>query len=168
MGVDIDLIRLYISYDPESGLFSRIKLAKNDSVSELGPITSLDNGGYVIFSVLGVSYLAHRLAFLFMGEDIPKLVDHKNRVRSDNRWCNLRPANKFVNAQNRSRPSNNVSGHQGVIFDKNRKKFRTYVRVNGKSYTAGSFTYFNDAVEAIEDLKSKLLGEMYVSRDTRR
>ena len=163
MCVDIDLIRLYISYDPESGLFSRIKLAKNDSVSELGPITSLDNGGYVIFSVLGVSYLAHRLAFLFMGEDIPKLVDHKNRVRSDNRWVNLQAADKFINAQNRGLQKNNVSGCAGIIYDKHRRKFRTYTRFNGKSYTAGRFEEFDEAVKALEDLKSNLRSQKCLS-----
>ena len=163
---NLNLLRQFISYDPESGHFTRHTRCRADNESALGVLTNKDSGGYVIFSVLGSSYLAHRLAFTFMGFDTPEFVDHINGIRHDNRWCNLRPANKFVNAQNRSRPSNNVSGHKGVIFDKNREKFRTYVRVNGKSYTAGRFTYFNDAVEAIEDLKSKLLGETYVSRDT--
>ncbi len=158
MGVDINLIREYIDYNPESGLFSRIKLTVNDSVSDLGVITGLDNGGYIIFSVLGKSYLAHRLAFLFMGEDIPILVDHKNRIRSDNRWTNIRVADRFINAQNRGTPKNNVSGHPGVIFDKHRNKFRTYVRFNGKSYTAGRFAEFNNAVKALEDLKLNLRG----------
>lgn len=160
MGINLHLIKQYIDYSPDSGIFSRIKLDKKDSVSSLGPIFGLDNGGYIIFSVLGQSYLAHRLAFLFMGEKIPELVDHKNRVRSDNRWVNLRAADKFINAQNRSMQKNNISGCPGVIFDKHRNKFRTYVRFNGRSYTAGRFVEFIDAVKALENLKSNLAGNL--------
>lgn len=156
MGVDINCLRQFIDYNPETGLFVRHTLCKADHESSLGPITSIDSGGYIIFSVLGTSYLAHRLAFAFTGLEIPELVDHKNRIRSDNTWLNLRAADKFINAQNRSKPSNNRSGCPGVIYDITRSKYRTYVRFNGKSYTAGRFASFDDAVVAITELKLKL------------
>ena len=45
----------------------------------------------------------HRLAFKFMGVDIPEglTVDHINRDTKDNRWCNLRIVTHRQNMSNR-------------------------------------------------------------------
>ena len=166
--VNLDLLKQFISYDPISGVFTRHTLCNADRNSNLGPLVNTDSGGYVIFSVLGESYLAHRLAFAFMGLEIPEMVDHINRVRDDNRWVNLRPCSKSINAQNRSKHINNKSGCEGVIFDKIRGRFRTYIRFNGKNYTAGRFTSFEDAVKARNALKDSLMKGEYVSRNSGR
>jgi hypothetical protein len=155
--IDVTFLSRFISYDPSTGLFTRHTLCKADNNSSIGPLINKDSGGYIIFSVLGISYLAHRLAFPFMGLDMPDIVDHINRIRHDNRWVNLRSANKFTNAQNRGLGKNNRSGHPGVIYDKCRDKYRTYCRINGRQYTAGRFDIFDDAVTAIDELKTRIL-----------
>lgn len=166
--VNFELLKRFISYDPISGIFTRHTLCNADRNYILGQLINTDSGGYIIFSVLGESYLAHRLAFVFMGLEMPEIVDHINRVRDDNRWKNLRPCDRFVNAQNRSKPANNQSGCEGVIFDKIRGKFRTYIRFNGERYTAGRFTSFEDAVNAKNKLKDSLMKGKYVSRNSGR
>ena len=47
-------------------------------------------------------YRAHRLAFLYMKGYIPKLIDHKDRNGLNNKWNNLREANKSTNGADKS------------------------------------------------------------------
>lgn len=77
---------------------------------------------------------AHRLAFNAMGVAIPrgKLVDHINGDTDDNRWDNLRLADKKVNAHNTGLRVSNKTGTRGVSFDKSRNKYRAALVVDGR------------------------------------
>src|SRR5690348_9568791 len=93
--------RQLLAYEPDTGLF-RWKTV-NDGYQRAAPgdvAGGVDENGYVRIRAGGVSYRAHRLAFLLMGEDMPHQVDHINGKRSDNRWVNLRRADPLVNAKN--------------------------------------------------------------------
>lgn len=62
-----------------------------------------DKYGYLRVKVCGVHRLVHRLvaeAFLDNPDGLPT-VDHVNRVKTDNRACNLRYANHKTQADNR-------------------------------------------------------------------
>ena len=48
------------------------------------------------------------------GEWPSTIVDHKNRIRSDNRWENLRTATRSENGINSQVKKNNTSGFKGV------------------------------------------------------
>jgi hypothetical protein len=85
-----------------------------------------------------------------MGEDIPELVDHINRDPSDNRWVNLRPADKSINAINaKRRPSK--SGHIGVCWWEERGKWVARARRHNVSRTIGYYKTLAEAVEARAD-----------------
>jgi hypothetical protein len=75
--------------------------------------------GYKRFSAYGKSWLIHRVIFAINHGWFPKIVDHINRDKLDNRIENLRCAratrNNVVNSPIRS---DNTSGFRGVIGHK--------------------------------------------------
>lgn len=51
----------------------------------------INSEGYRVINIDGTEYFAHDLAFLYMTGDFPKgEVEHINRKRDDDRWCNLK------------------------------------------------------------------------------
>jgi len=47
--------------------------------------------GYIIIKINRKDYQAHRLAWLYEYGNFPKqTIDHINRIKTDNRICNLR------------------------------------------------------------------------------
>ncbi len=124
-----EYLKSILSYDKESGIFSWIKSGKIAG--------SVNSVGYVLIKILGRSYKAHRLAFLYMTNEWPlEIVDHINRIRNDNRWGNLRSSSILSNYENRN---NNVSGQVGVYWDKNRSKWHARSQRSGKSIHIGYF-----------------------------
>tara|TARA_R110001592_G_scaffold111372_6_gene308490 strand:+ start:12415 stop:12906 length:492 start_codon:yes stop_codon:yes gene_type:complete len=104
----------HINYSPETGEFFWKK-------SPAPPVLAgsragwLDSCGYRQISLQGRAYLAHRLAFLYMtGKPPEREVDHANRIRDDNRWCNLRSCDRHQNTQNASVRKDNRLGIRGV------------------------------------------------------
>ncbi len=113
-----------IFYDPDTGWFE-----DQDGIicpSRLGGSKSC--GEYLGIPYKGKLEYAHRLAvFLQTGEWPPDLTDHKNGVKLDNRWGNLRPATMAQNKANEGIRKSNTSGWKGVSFCKQTGKWRSYV-----------------------------------------
>lgn len=91
-----------VHYEPTAGVFTR-KVALSNGSGGLGTVLGkVMNAGYLRASVNGVSYLLHRLAFLYMTGLWPEIdVDHVNGIRTDNRWKNLRSVDRRTNSENR-------------------------------------------------------------------
>lgn len=92
-----------VHYDPESGIF---RAARNRFGGiRAGQVLGSDNGnGHLQAMIDFRKYLLHRLAWFYMTGAFPPghlVVDHVNRVRSDNRWQNLRLATRSANSGNR-------------------------------------------------------------------
>lgn len=83
------------------------------------------------------------------------LTDHINRDTLDNRKINLRVADKRINSINRGLQSNNTSGHKGISWSKQHKKWETYIWKNGVKIMLGIFKNFNDAVSIRERAEEK-------------
>jgi hypothetical protein len=116
---------------------------------KVGSLAGKDDGfGYIVITVEYVEYRAHRLAYAFMGQPVPAQVDHINRVRSDNRWANLRASTQAFNHKNKGLPKNNKSGCPGVKWDANARKWRAEITVAGRRINLGIFTDVGDAVAA--------------------
>ena len=136
-------LREVLRYDPETGEFH--SLPRQGWRRKCGSMSK----GYLRIKIDGHSYLAHRLAWLWMtGEWPDDEVDHRNRIKTDNRWSNYRPATRLVNCNNRSLSKNNSSGTNGVGWHKNSGKWR--VRLRGKSH--GSFLTKEEAIACSEDV----------------
>ena len=73
-------------------------------------------------------------------------IDHINRDRSDNRWCNLRHVSRQCNSRNCGVRTDNTSGVTGVSYYTNRRKWTASVHVLGKHIGLG---YFNKKKEAV-------------------
>jgi len=88
---------------------------------------------------------------LIMGvENSPEImVDHKNNKHpEDNRKENLRFCTRSQNNQNRSIMDNNNTGISGVGWNKDKRKYVSYIGVNGKTKHLGYFTNFEEAIIA--------------------
>lgn len=113
---------------------------------------------------------------LVMGD---KFIDHIDPINSkhDNRKSNLRKCTNQQNQANRLEPSNNTSGHKGVIKYKNWKTmyWRAQVIKTSKQYTQsysiekyGNDVAYKLACEWVENKSIELYGEFspyYKSRD---
>ena len=93
-------VREIIDYDPETGIF-RWKV--NRGPKKAGTIAGAINGsGYLVIAIENSSIRANRLAWFWMTGRWPSLeIDHKNQVKSDDRWTNLREATVSQNSANR-------------------------------------------------------------------
>jgi hypothetical protein len=94
-----DSVRECFSYDPETGVISRVKPVSGGKV---GPCGSIDSSGYIRIPHKSRTILAHRLAWFLGTGQQPQEIDHINRDRSDNRLCNLRSVNRSTNQLNKN------------------------------------------------------------------
>ena len=87
---------------------------------------------YIKISINKKPYQGHRLAFLYMTGKFPHdLTDHIDGNGTNNKWNNLRLANRLQNLANRKINTNNTSGFKGVYFDKRDKRYYARIGFNG-------------------------------------
>ena len=127
-------------YDPLTGIFTRIKATGTSKIGDMAGCLS-KTGGYIYISLNNKRYLAHRLAWLYQTGIMPKdMIDHKNEIKTDNRICNLREANKSQNMQNQNKPQkSNKSGLRGVSFHSQANKYAAEIIVDGNRKRLGLF-----------------------------
>lgn len=113
-------LKKWVRYDPRTGIFTRIKRSSNRALA--GQVAGHKNdSGYLRFCIGSVRYYSHRLAWLYMTGHWPKEIDHKNCVKTDNRWKNLRDVSRSINKQNLRGPTRgSKTGRLGVYKDGNK------------------------------------------------
>jgi hypothetical protein len=147
----IHLLKEYLSYNPDSGEIFWIK--KPSVCVHVGQKAgTIDNEGYYRTQFKGKRYSNHRLAWYFTYGFFPKMLDHINGNRLDNRIENLRISNDRRNCQNRKRHRDGRL--VGAHFNKKRKVFSSSVCVGKKVYKLG---YFGTEKEAHEAYVKKLI-----------
>lgn len=143
----VERLKELLHYDPVVGIFIR-KSTTNHNGAAVGDIAGfVDKDGYVRIGIDGFGYPAHRLAWLYMTGTFPDGdVDHKNNIRTDNRFKNLRPASRSQNNMNQKRRSDNRTGFKGVGVHTGSGLFRARIKLPGvKARTIG---YYKTAEEA--------------------
>lgn len=143
-----------LHYNPETGIFTWLVSRSRTRAGEIADY--VNNRGYVRIRICSVEYLAHRLAWLYMTGGWPKdQIDHINGIRNDNRWANLREADRFINQQNQRKPRpNNVTGFLGVSPEGNR--FVAQIGLRGKKYSLGAYHTPEQAHKAYIEAKRRL------------
>jgi len=139
-------LKKLLHYNPETGTFTWININKH-KVERNNTEAGTASLGYIAIIIKGKSYLAHRLAWLYMTGEWPKRqIDHVNHIRNDNRWINFREVSHQENHKNRPLQKNNTSGISGVCWNKESKKWQAKVKINQKTVGLG---YYIDKFEAI-------------------
>ena len=136
-----------LDYNPDTGVFTwRVSL---NSRSVIGSNAGSCSNGYKVIRINRKNYHAHRLAWLYVQGQFPQhQLDHINRIRDDNRIDNLREVTNAQNHQNRNLSANNKSGVCGVNWHKRDKKWRAYIKLNGKDIHIGQYDDMKDAIVA--------------------
>lgn len=150
-----ELLRV-LHYDPMTGLFTwLVRLSQRAKVGDVAGRFRRDTG-YRSIRLDGREYYAHRLAWLYMtGEWPADEIDHINGSRSDNRWANLRAADRSLNQQNeRIARSTSVTGLLGA--HRRHGTFRASIVVDGRKKELGAFGTAEEAHAAYVKAKRAL------------
>lgn len=117
----------------------------------------VSQNGAVQTSIDKKTVTMHR--FIFENNAKGKVIDHINHNRADNRRTNLRVVSQKDNMKNQKTPKNSTSGRVGVTYNKQNKKYRASIKINGKYIFGGYFNSFNEAVKKREELEKQYFGE---------
>jgi hypothetical protein len=140
-----DFLKEILSYDPDTGRFKWIKRINRKTV--VGSYAeNKHSDGYLVVALSKKRYFAHRLAWLYMEGYLPEHeIDHKNRIRHDNRWKNLRHVTRSCNVKNCSISRANKSGIKGVHKEARYGRWVAMISLNNSSKYIGSFGSLIDA-----------------------
>ena len=170
--MDIDRIRKFVSYDPDTGIFTwnvatpdmfddKIRNAEmrcrifNGKFPGKEAFTAINGNGYKSAVIMGHRTAAHRIAWIVHHGVIPDNIDHINGVRTDNRISNLRSVTKAENAKNMRLSRRNSSGQVGVRFHGKRNKWSADIRVGRKLIFLGRFATIDEAISARKSAEAK-------------
>ena len=151
--------RSLFEYDPETGVL-RWKVSPRKK-TKIGSVAGTRTKyGYVRVMYQQRSYMAHCLAWSIAYGEWPDFVlDHRDRVRDNNRLGNLRPATALLNAWNQMAPRRNTSGVKGVHFRAQRGKWQASARKQGRTYYFGLHDTLEAAAEARRAGAKELFGD---------
>jgi hypothetical protein len=161
--MDLTSERALLAYEPETGNF-RWLVTRNSFAgkAKAGAIAGSPKDGYVQIICAKKQWRAHRLAWAFMTGELPIKgleIDHINLNRSDNRWANLRLVTRSQNMMNGNIQSNNKSGHAGVSWAKQIRKWDARITVNRKPILLGKFSDIESAIAARQAAEIEHFGQ---------
>ena len=113
--------------------------------------------GYIATNIEGRYMTMHKMVLGTSNDGLK--IDHINGDKHDNRQENLRFATSSQNGQNRPKQEDASSKLYGVKFNKNAKKFETWVTVEKDRHYLG---LFENEVEAAEIVDTYVVQNFYI------
>ena len=177
MNVDPAILRRLLRYEPETGkLFwlprepgwfadglhsaAHVCAYWNSRLAGREAFTIVNALGYRFGKIFNVCYAAHRVIWAMQTGAWPDgEIDHADCNAGNNTWANLRIASRSENIRNTRRRVDNTSGAKGVVWDKNRQKWRARISIDRREITIGRFTSFSAAESAVAEARARLHGE---------
>jgi len=171
MELTTEIVRELLDYDQDTGVFTwkdrerhwfktnrDFKTWNTRYAGRVAGYADKNASGYSNLSLgmLGNTWYAHRIAFLWMGEVLPEQVDHLDRNALNNKWTNLVASSGKENMKNLSMKRNNTSGVTGVCWNKAKGKWSAYVTTNKKQKHLGMFAAeeLHLAAEAVKKFRA--------------
>lgn len=165
-----EYLRECLDYDPSTGLLrwkarprehfadSRVFGTWNTCFAGKEAFTALNASGYRNGSLDWVGYYAHRIVWKIMtGKEPPRVMDHKDRNRANNRWNNLRAATDSQNFVNQTY----VWSKSGAFGVRQLPSglWNARVHKDHKCYCVGSFATKEQAISERLRVAKELYGE---------
>lgn len=154
--LNLEELRAALRYDPETGHLIWV----NCSHKRLnGRRAGNHNGkGHRVVHIWGREYKEHRLIwYMVTGEEPGDNVDHKNRIRDDNRWENLRLADHSQNQMNSER-----YGEERGIQKLYNGKYRARISLNRQRLNLGTYSTREEALAARQAKAAEHYGEFCI------
>lgn len=130
-------------------------LSKKRKIKIIG--TELENG-YLKIKISEIQILYHQAIFLKEKGYIPKIIDHYNRNKKDNRIENLRDATNSQNRANAIKDRNSNNNFKGVNITPY-GKYRAVIYKDKKKYNIGNFKTEKEAAIAYDKKARELFGD---------
>lgn len=145
-----ELVRKLFNYNPKTGILTRRISGRCSNKGDIAGRTNFD--GYLGISINKKNYLIHQIVWLYVyglltTKENKLQIDHINRIKNDNRLCNLRITNQTGNNQNRNLYiRNNISDVVGVSF--RQYTWIAYITISKKNIYLGQYITKLEAVKA--------------------
>ncbi len=146
-----------LNYDEFSGAFTWLASGRGRNKDLSAGCKG--SGGYLYICVDYRTYLAHRLAWLYVHGHFPKLIDHIDGDKINNRILNLRKATPFQSIGNTPVRKDNTSGYKGVSWEKRHKRWRARIVIDSKDVYLGEFVCKHQAAKAYNEKASEVFGD---------
>jgi hypothetical protein len=130
-----------LDYDPDTGVF----LWKNraSSNADKGSIAGYLNHGYRYIGIGNKRYAAHRLAWMYVTGEFPKLqIDHIDGNKDNNSISNIRDCSQSDNAKNMRLRLDNKTGIPGIRWDSIKRSWLVRTYYDGKRLSKRTTDFF--------------------------
>lgn len=156
--MNIGDLKRQLRYDPNEGHLYWIEPRKGRQRHR--PAGTVTSSGYIGVMVGPKRYYAHRLCWAIAHGSWPiDQIDHVNGNKADNRLANLREASNAQNGKNLKLSSANTSGVTGVVFCKETGRWRSIIKVDGKTIHLGRWPTIEQATKARREAEAVHFGQ---------
>lgn len=146
-------------YEVDGVLYWRQSPSKHSPINHGDEAGYTTKKGYVRVTVDGCAMRGHIIVWALHHGEYPSCqLDHKNRIRDDNRIDNLREASNSGNASNRSAAKGGSSKYLGVSRRERQQDWRATIWKDGRQVFLGGFSSENDAARAYNAAAIRLHG----------
>lgn len=143
----------------DGDLFWKTKTSPCSRVNVGQKAGTINSRGYMQVGVGRKLQMNHRIIFLMHHGYLPKIVDHIDGNKVNNKIENLRAATDFENKWNLPRRRTNTSGVKGVTWHKAAKKWWARCNAKNKIFSIGYFDKIEDAKIAIDLFRKEKHGD---------